>query len=342
MHSILNDFTLHHANRIGQADAEVSKVRGIYKFQEGICLWTCWKRHHNKNNKNNWHERREEEKHLHRSLLHANAHSDHASYPHMTATAARKRIQCRMTRTMMGSSLATQYRSMPLSFCFVGRKHGAYPFCFATSMSLRCPCLARVARIKHLSVSSARRNRYDGKPSQSRGIKWQQKSWNEPLRCKTQWDYGHQVGQQKPWNFPSLVGPQPARLVRQAFCEESSMSGTACLCKSRPMSPNTAPAAKSGQPRSRKTAVTSYDHQILPPSRQVLSLPSFTWLLLYYFFLYLSFLTLPLYWQFHYCPFLYLATTLLFLSLLVCSFAVLFLDCSLAVLSKSAHRKFFN
>lgn len=164
----------------------------------------------------------------------------------------------------------------------------------------------------------------------------------EPLRCKTQWDYGHQVCQQKPWNFPSLVGPHPAVLVRQEFCEESSMSGTACLCKSRPMSPNTAPAAKSGQPRSRKTAVTSYDHQILPPSRQVLSLPSFTWLLLYYFFLYLSFLTLPLYWQFHYCPFLYLATTLLFLSLLVCSFAVLFLDCSLAVLSKSAHRKFFN
>ena len=32
MHSILNDFTLHHANRIGQADAEVSKVRGIYIY----------------------------------------------------------------------------------------------------------------------------------------------------------------------------------------------------------------------------------------------------------------------------------------------------------------------
>lgn len=57
-------------------------------------------------------------------------------------------------------------------------------------------------------------------------------------------------------------------------------------------------------------AVTSYDHQILPPSRQVLSLPSFTWLLLYYFFLYLSFLTLPL--------------------------------CLLFFLYKSVHRKFFN
>lgn len=38
MHSILNDFTLHHANRIGQADAEVSKVRGIYiyNFRKGF------------------------------------------------------------------------------------------------------------------------------------------------------------------------------------------------------------------------------------------------------------------------------------------------------------------
>ena len=39
--------------------------------------------------------------------LHANAQSDHASYASMTATAAPKCIQCRMTSHMMNSSLAT-------------------------------------------------------------------------------------------------------------------------------------------------------------------------------------------------------------------------------------------